>query len=59
MSKKSKSQFESFLIKMVAVEALQDPFFHMFSSGSDEDNFKLLDVSKKNQVGDYCFSDAA
>ena len=26
-------KFESILIKMVAVEALQDPFFHMYSSG--------------------------
>ena len=30
---------------MVAVEALQDPFFHMYTLASDEENFKSLDVS--------------
>ena len=39
------SRFECFLVKMVAVEALQDPFFHMYTLASDEENFKSLDVS--------------
>jgi len=43
-------KFESFLIKMVAVEALQDPFLHMFKSESDEENFKVMDVSVVNKV---------
>lgn len=43
-------KFEMFLVKMAAVEALQDPFFHMYSSGSDEDNFKSLDPSGVNRV---------
>ena len=30
---------------MVAVEALQDPFFHMYTLASDDENFKSLDVS--------------
>ena len=42
----NKSRFENLLVKMAAVEALQDPFFHMYNSASDEENFKRLDVSK-------------
>ena len=42
----TKSRFENLLVKMAAVEALQDPFFHMYNSASDEENFKRLDVSK-------------
>lgn len=43
-------KFEIFLVKMAAKEALQDPFFHMYSSGSDEDNFKSLDPSGVNRI---------
>jgi len=35
---------------MAAVEALQDPFFHMYTSASDEENFKSLDVSGVNKI---------
>ncbi len=45
-----KTGFESFLVKMLAVEALQDPFNHMFTSASDEDNFKTLDVTGVNRI---------
>ena len=37
-------RFDKFLIKMVAVEALQDPFMHMYSTDTDEENFKSMDV---------------
>ena len=40
-----KSKFETFLVKMATVEALQDPFFHMYTFASDDENFKSLDVS--------------
>ena len=42
-----KSKFETFLVKMATVEALQDPFFHMYTFASDDENFKSLDVSNK------------
>eukprot|EP00093_Oithona_nana_P000663 00663.XXX_1000_509_1 [CDS] Oithona nana genome sequencing. len=41
---KSKSKFETLLLKMVALEALQDPFGHMFSA-FDEEGFQSMDVS--------------
>jgi len=44
------SRFECFLVKMVAVEALQDPFFHMYTLASDEENFKSLDISGVNKI---------
>ena len=34
---------------MVAVEALQDPFMHMYSMDIDEENFKPMDVSNLNR----------
>jgi len=43
-------KFESLLIKMAAVEALQDPFMHMHTSDSDEENFKTMDVSGINKL---------
>jgi len=46
----NKSRFENLLVKMAAVEALQDPFFHMYNSASDEENFKRLDVSGVNKI---------
>ena len=42
-------RFDKFLIKMVAVEALQDPFMHMYSTDIDEENFKPMDVSNLNR----------
>ena len=42
-------RFDKFLIKMVAVEALQDPFMHMYSTDIDEENFKSMDVSNLNR----------
>merc|ERR1711956_16788 len=44
------SRFECFLVKMVALEALQDPFFHMYTLASDEENFKSLDISGVNKI---------
>jgi len=35
---------------MVAVEALQDPFMHMYSTDIDEENFKSMDVSNLNRI---------
>lgn len=43
-------KFESLLIKMAAVEALQDPFLHMHSSDLDEENFKSMDISGINRL---------
>ena len=35
---------------MVAIEALQDPFMHMYTSDTDEDNFKGMDVTNVNKI---------
>ena len=43
-------KFESLLIKMVAVEALQDPFLHMYTSANDQDHFKTMDVSGVTKI---------
>jgi len=45
-----KSKFETFLVKMATVEALQDPFFHMYTFASDDENFKSLDISGVNKI---------
>jgi len=45
-----KTRFENLLVKMVALEALQDPFFTMYNSASDEENFKTLDISGVNKI---------
>lgn len=43
-------KFGHYLIKMVAVEALQDPFMHMYTTETDEESFKSMDVSGVSRI---------